>query len=1147
MPALGVAQTDRGTISGVIMDGTKAAMPGVVVRVINTATNATAELVSSETGSYNAASLPPGVYRLEATIPGFQTSVVEGIRLTAGATSRIDVTMSIGQVTESINVVAATLMQTSDAKVSTNVSNELIDELPLVVGGAMRTVFDLVSIVPEAKGAGGSVSLGGGQSAAYGATLDGISVNTNRNAQTSEAGFLSPSVEAITEFSVETNGFKPEFGQAGGGSITFASKSGTNQFHGSLFNFLRNDALDSKGFFETEKSVYRQNNFGASFGGPVLLPKYNGRNRTFFFASYEGFVNRQAQNAARFTVPTPEMYNGDFSNWVNANGQRIVIYDPATTRPNPSGTGLVRDPFPGNRIPVERFSSVALQYLNNLNATSVMVPNVAATPGTFAYINNNYQSAGGTNQESTYKYSMKIDQQLSNAHRFAYLFNRTTNLSTPTEGRAAGLPEPFNSSQWESYDADVHRVSWDWIGALAVNHFSWGMNTFFNDGGSLNVGKNWADRVCIPNAFDCNKNMGIISFSEFSTWGSSSLNGTYQPRWSIKNDTTFIRGNHTIKTGMTFDHQRAEGIGEQQIGGAAGFSFFQTGIPGGTTLNNAGGSSFASFLLGAANNGGTETFRWIRQIYPYWSFYAQDDWRVHDKLVINYGARYEFTQPPREHSDQYTDFSPTKPNPGVNGYPGALIFAGEGPGREGTRSLVPGYYGAISPRFSLAFTPLESTTVRFGVGRSYGRVTVLAGSSHFDGFAGVYRWTAPDSVGTPLFMLDEGLPAYLLPPVFDPTFSNNVATHWWNGKEATRPATYDTWTVSVQRQIRPGLMVEANYNGSHGNNLQAQLLNPNQVPMAVVNDLIDRYGTTQAVALLNSQVTSPQAVAAGIAVPYPNFTDPSVQISRTVAQALRAFPQYQQINVATGGGDKTGSSRYHAAVFKLNQRFSNVTVMGSYAFSRISTDADSFSGSTGSLDAARPELNWSRGIFDIPHAVKVSTVAELPFGPGQRWLNSGTASRILGGWRVAAIQSYFSGTPISVTSNAPLPIFNHTNRPNVTGEDWRAPMAGDKFDPLVDKYLNPAAFVQPVGELGNAPRTNPDVRTPWSLIENISVAKSLNMTSSISADIRFEVFNLFNRVRWGNPVTNRSSNAFGDVTSQSNNPRQMQLGFKLYW
>ena len=178
--------------------------------------------------------------------------------------------------------------------------------------------------------------------------------------------------------------------------------------------------------------------------------------------------------------------------------------------------------------------------------------------------------------------------------------------------------------------------------------------------------------------------------------------------------------------------------------------------------------------------------------------------------------------------------------------------------------------------------------------------------------------------------------------------------------------------------------------------------------MSVVNDLIARYGPAQTVTLLNSQVTSAQAVAAGIPVPYPNFTNPAVQVSRTVAQALRAYPQYLRLNVQVGGGDKTGKSRYRAAVLKMDQRLSGgITMQGSYAFSRIMTDADSFNGSGGSLDAARPELEWGRGIFDVPHSFKLSTVIQLPFGEGRRWLNSGIGNQILGGWRVAVIQSYF--------------------------------------------------------------------------------------------------------------------------------------------
>src|SRR5258705_4240997 len=225
VPAASFAQSERGSITGVVQDTTKGAIPGVAVNVINTATNATTTVVSSESGAYSAANLPPGPYRIEASLTGCRTPRVDGIRLTAGATQRVDVILDLGAISESVTVVAKnTLVQTEDAKIATNMSNESMDQLPLVVAGAMRSVFDLVATVPESKGSGTQVVIGGGQGGGFGATLDGISVNTNRAADTAETAFLTPSVEAIPELAVETNGFKPESGQADGAAITFGSE-----------------------------------------------------------------------------------------------------------------------------------------------------------------------------------------------------------------------------------------------------------------------------------------------------------------------------------------------------------------------------------------------------------------------------------------------------------------------------------------------------------------------------------------------------------------------------------------------------------------------------------------------------------------------------------------------------------------------------------------------------------------------------------------------------------------------------------------------------------------------------------------------------------------------------------------------------------
>ncbi len=253
-----VAQSERGNIAGIVTDPSGAAIAGAELSVVNRDTNAIAKAVSTSTGEYNVPNLSPGNYRVEIVAPGFKRFVQKNVTVSAASTVRVDALMQLGQVSEAVEVTASVAtIQTDNAKVSTQVENKLVDELPLVVGGAMRSPFNLVAVAAEARGSGQRLSLGGGQVAAWDATLDGHSVGTNRSGDTDEAALNTPSVEALTEFTVDTNGFKAEYGQAGGGVMTFASKSGTNKLHGTLYDFLRNDAMDARGFFAARRSVYR--------------------------------------------------------------------------------------------------------------------------------------------------------------------------------------------------------------------------------------------------------------------------------------------------------------------------------------------------------------------------------------------------------------------------------------------------------------------------------------------------------------------------------------------------------------------------------------------------------------------------------------------------------------------------------------------------------------------------------------------------------------------------------------------------------------------------------------------------------------------------------------------------------------------------
>lgn len=1147
LTGLSIAQTERGIIAGVVTDATGASVAGAQISVVNKGTNTPLTIVSGKGGDYTAPNLPPGQYRIEISASGFKKFIQDNLTINASGSVRIDAKLQLGQVSETVEVTTAvSQVQTENARVATSVSNKMVDELPLVVGGEMRNPFGLVAIAAESKGSGSRLSLGGGQARAWNATMDGLSIATNRAADATEIAYMAPSLEAITEFSVDTNGFKAEYGQAGGGVMTFVSKSGTNQLHGNLFEFLRNDAMDARGFFAPTRAIYKQHDFGATLGGPVVIPKvYDGRNKTFFFASYEGFRNRVGSTDSFFSVPTPEMYNGDFSNLVDQTNKKLVVYDPSTTRT--VNGAFVRDAFANNQVPVSRFSAFSKQVLPFAQTVKPTVSGLV--PGTIGYIRNNYISQGGSTTTPTNKMSIKADQNIGSRQRLGFFMNRT-DFATALSNGTPGLPEPLWSGQVSQFNTSSYRVTHDYtLTSNLINHFAFGTNQFYKTSSSSSSGKDWKSKVCLKNAVDCNDNFPRLTFSEFSGWGATSYNGTEQPMYSIKNDTTWIKGKHTLKVGYAYDDQRANGFGQQDIMGAASFSFLGTGVPGVTAYNS--GSSFASFLLGEANGGNTETIRKVTQFFRYHGVYFQDDWRITRKLIVNIGLRYDNTRPPISATDAYSDFTPDKPNPAVNGYPGALRFAGEGAGREGVRSLVPSWNSGWGPRLSMAYSLNDKTTIRAGVGRSFSRVAVVGSSGHFAGFIGQYAFSSPNSGVTPAFRADEGLPAYQLPPQINPSFQNNQTVDYWNGKDAVRAPENLTWTMSLQRQLTPSTVLELTYNASVGVHLPTQLLNFNQIPKATYDGLVSRYGALQANNILRAGITSALAIDAGIKPPYPNFTDPAVQTNRTAGQALRPFPQYLSVQAGAREGDKSGHSTYHAMVVKIDRRFSSgLTFQWSYVLSKILTDADSYGvDGTGSQDQFNRGLEKSIGRDDQTHVLKLNTLYELPFGKGRRWMTGGGFSNaLLGGWRLGVIQSYQRGYPIALSRNNPLVNFNGTTRPTITSYDnWQPQWKNSDFDPAVDRRLDKSVFPSQPIDFGNATRFNPKLREFPSLNENVSLGKSFAIREKIRLDFRAEAFNLFNRVRFGNGGTNLDATNFGVVVDQSNQQRQMQMALKLYF
>ncbi|MFN9918932.1 MAG: TonB-dependent receptor domain-containing protein [Acidobacteriota bacterium] len=1152
---IALAQQDRGLITGVVTDSSGAVVAGAQVVAKQTQTNASYTTQTASTGDYTLPSLPIGTYTVRIEKSGFKAFIAKEVMVSASSTIRADAVMEVGSTQQSVEVVAdAAQVQLENAKIQTAVANKLVDSLPLVVSGNMRSPFDLALLAPEAKAPNNgdnNFALGGGQAASYGMTLDGVTVTTGRALQTSWAALNTPPLDAVQEFTVDSNGFKAEYGRAQGGVMSFVSKGGSNEFHGNAFEFLRNEKLDAN-FFANNRAgrarpVLKQHDFGFTFGGPVWIPKiYNGKNKSFFFAAYEGFRNREGANPSFLSVAPQEFYNGDFRNWVDASNRQIPIFDPNTTR---LVNGVqVRDQFPNNQIPTNRIDSLSRRVMD-IGRTAL--PNTGATPGTSAFVRNNFLQTG-TGLQPFNKLSLRGDHIISDKHKLSGYYGRNTRATLPGTAGPVGLPGFLNGNNYNNTLAKQYRLSWDWtVSATMFNRFYAGGNDWKEINRALAVGaQNWKDIVCLGNVPDCNNNLLNISFGgDFTNWGGPSDNGSENNTYSFNDDLTWIKGKHTIKAGGLYEMIHYNGFGQQNIQGQASFNRRVTGQIG--DLANATGNGFASFMLGGAITGNIHTPRYIPQRYPYWGSYFQDDWRITKKLTLNYGFRYEVNLAPYAANDQFSDFSPTRPNPGANGRPGALIFAGFGEGREGRRSLVDSWKGAFSPRLSFAYSLNEKTVVRGGFARTFAAVRAVGGSTHFQGFVQIFDVPQLDPQGfSPSFTLAQGFPAWPRPPFLTPDFNNYNSQPWWQGNEVSRAPENLAYTFNVQRQVSKDMVAEVGWNFVRGTHLQAGLLNYNQLDYRNLPSNLSPF-TNEGRALLNAGVTSAAAQAAGIRLPFANFRQ-----NLSVAWSLRPYPQYSTIDTGGGVGDRSGNSKYHALVMKLEKRYaSGLTFLGSYVFSKILTDADSAWIGGQAMDHFNRRLEYSIGQLDQTHNLKFSYVYDLPFGKGRKYMTSGgVADAFLGGWSIGAVHTYSSGTPINIGTNVGFPIFAGANRPTIsTYEGWRASYSGDRFDPFAPgaRYINRDVFpAQPTDRLGNMTRFNPNFRFLPNLSENLSIQKRFNLGSDrIYAQLRGEAFNLFNRTQWGGvggSQTLQDPN-FGIWQNQINTPRRLQIALKLYF
>jgi hypothetical protein len=1129
------AQTDRGTIRGTVTDQSGAVVPGALVTATSSATGVHSAAKSTDAGIYSIAALPAGAYTVEVQGSGFKTLTRQNVAVDVGDVTGLDLTLEVGNALQTVNVdAAAPILKTEQSSTSTEVSVEAFSDLPLSAGGG-RSPQSFINLTPGVN----SSTVNGSQQNSAAVSMDGLSVQNAENIGATNNVRFPP--EAVSEMSILTTAYSAEYGQTGGGVQRYEIKSGTNQYHGNLYEYFKNTALDARGFFNVRRPVDRQNEYGFSIGGPVSIPKlYNGRNRSFFFFDADWFKTLGASATHIVSLPNAAFRSGDFSGNLGngvagatnpCTGGAVLsgqIFDPATTQ-TVNGQQC-RNPFPGNIIPANRISPVSQKLLAMLPSSTTQAlltnTNLFAQPSF-----NNFND-----------YIIKGDQYFGSKHHLTMSYLNSTN---PTGGGSL-LPAPLATAGVTYYSWDFSRLTYDWIvSPTLLNTLQLGyQREIFEHQPTGSYGEsNWDAQLGIPNYQSASGLFPAILWGSYQTLGNQQFWYATSNTYLLSDSFSWATGRHSFKFGVQYDDE----LHALWKDWPAQFSFSQneTGLP-----NNFGstGNVVASFLLGAVDSTNIPSLANTSVNYRVpvtLDLYAQDDYKLSKRVTINYGVRWSLFMPMTEEHNIYSAVDLAKPNPAAGNLPGSYVFAGLN-GQGSCLSSACATANGWSPRLGIAWRATNRVVVRSAYGISYYPTGLYgAGNNAYltDGFDPTSTSTTPDNGVTPATTFNQGFPlSQLQTRNLTSSYAIGSTFDYWSNS-AQKIANIQSWNVTVQTRLAQNLALDVAYVGTKGTHLTLP---------ANINQLSDSYlglGAT----LLDSNINSPTVTAAGFTPPWPGFAT-ALGANATLAQALRPYPQY-----LTGFGynsDNLGDSTYHALQAKLEKRLSNgLYLLASYTWDKSITDANTTllstpgnnpSGSGVVRDWYNLSLSKSVASAWVPMILTTAFTYELPVGLGKRFLNKGgLAGRIIGGWHLNGILTYQSGGLIGVLAQQGLPSFAGPNyATTVQGTPQMGTWSGS-FNPAADRYLNVHAFAAPIG-YGTGGQYLPNLRGPASRNENLSVSKLVPIREKMNFELRLETFNTFNRVVFGNPAANIATpQNFGQITTQGNSPRNAQIAAKL--
>ncbi|MBL8228058.1 MAG: TonB-dependent receptor [Bryobacterales bacterium] len=1127
------SQSFTAGVRGTVTDESVAAVANAKIVVTSVDRGTTFSSTTDETGRFVVSALPPGSYTLSVEAPGFKRFMSGRFTLAVQDQATVDAKLQVGDVSTTVEVAdAASLVNTTIANLGQVIENRYILQLPNLA----RNSISLAYLTPGVVGSGGrrgdnntNFVANGSRNSTSDVLVDGVTVTTvEQNSGVSDLKF-SPSIDVVQEFKMQTNFFSAEYGQTGSAVVNMVTRSGTNDFHGTGYYFLRDNDLNANDWFSNRAGraipLFRRDQVGGVLGGPVI------RNKTFFFGGWE-YTRQESPTSAVISLPTQLQRNGDFSQTFNAAGQLMTVHNPFDTATNAAGV-IERRPFAGNLIPRSMMDPVSLRALSFLPA-----PNQAGAPFT--------QTANwfgqGINPSNSHQINAKGDHNFNPNNRLSGRYSNIRADGTNPNLFGAGNPAYWtggpNRTRTHSIVADYTRV----FSATSLLTFRYGL-TYSNFTRNPLEGTFDLTQLGLPRNMLETATHRIFprfapeGFQEFGTepfWIMDRQEGVHH--WS--GQFSKVVGGHNMKFG---GESRYNFLDYNQPGNPSGRFNFGRGVTcrDRFTCPANEGNGLATMLLGWSTGSEYHIEPKAFSRSAYWGFFFQDDWKVTRKLTLNLGLRYDFDVPRWELQNRYSfwDLDAQSPvrAPGLDTR-GVIRFVD-----DDQRSPFDADMNNWAPRVGFAYALNSKTSIRGGYGLFYqlSRATVFGRPGTGFTINSPVVWTT-DGNATLNRRLNNPFPDGILQP---PGRAQGDATLLGLGvgtivRDWNRNPEYHSWNFSIQRELPLQSVLELNYTGSRGVHLFMPL-----TTLSPLNPIYWPLGRTA----LNAQVPNPFAG---------QITDARSQLAGQTAQRfrlLRPMPHFD----GTGSGTAEparGNSVYHAMQIKWEKRFSKgLTALAHYTWSKMIDDVSHSSGNVAWLGGSTALQNiWdlrgerSLSSHDIAHRVVITGNWELPFGRNRALFSNmnRVANWFLGGWDVSGMALIQSGMPLHV-QQAGGTIWDGTQRPNLIGD----PSTSGRVQDRINDYFNRAAFSQPGPDVpGSAPR-NLNYRGPGITTLDAALLKSVPVGEGKRFEVRLEATNVTNTPMFGDPALSFGAVNFGQITGLRSGvgPRNMQFGLKFYF